>query len=149
MTITRKPDFIIGDPDDPYLLRWWIIPRNRFFNIYLHKFLRSDNDVPHDHPWWSLLIALWGYAEEEVFNSWECREKHIRWGNIVVRSPRHRHRMIIYEPFWTLFITGPVVREWGFWCNDVPIPDARFWRFVHWKAFTKPEAKGQIGRGCD
>lgn len=24
----RPPDFIIGRVDDPYLLRWWVIPRN-------------------------------------------------------------------------------------------------------------------------
>lgn len=24
----RTPDFVIGSDDNPYLLRWWIIPRN-------------------------------------------------------------------------------------------------------------------------
>ena len=48
----RKPDFIIGGHDAPYLLRWWLIPRNRFFNVYVHQFLRSDDDrALHDHPW--------------------------------------------------------------------------------------------------
>ncbi len=40
----RKPDFIIGGPENPYLLRWYLIPQNRFFNVYLHKILRSDDD---------------------------------------------------------------------------------------------------------
>jgi hypothetical protein len=48
---SRPPDFVIGG-DSPYMLRWWIIPRNKFFNIYLHRFLRSDDDrALHDHPW--------------------------------------------------------------------------------------------------
>ena len=142
MTITRKPDFIIGDPDDPYLLRWWIIPRNRFFNIYLHKFLKSDDDrALHDHPWWSLSIALKGCAIEQLQNA---TPRFIKQGQVVFRQAIHQHRMIVNkQPFWTLFITGPVIREWGFWCGDNSN------RFVHWKAFTKPEAKGQIGRGCD
>lgn len=55
----RKPDFVIGDLSNPYLLRWWVIPRNRFFNVYLHKFLRDDDDrALHDHPWWSMSIIL-------------------------------------------------------------------------------------------
>src|SRR5690606_32105599 len=33
----RGPDVIIGGAHDPYLKRWWVIPRNRFFNIYLHQ----------------------------------------------------------------------------------------------------------------
>lgn len=40
---SRNPDFIIGGAD-PYMLRWWVIPRNKVFNIYLHRFLRSDDD---------------------------------------------------------------------------------------------------------
>lgn len=27
----RKPDFIIGPEDNPYLLRWWLLPRNTTF----------------------------------------------------------------------------------------------------------------------
>lgn len=37
-----NPDIIIGENGDDYLHRWYVIPRNRFFNIYLHYFLRSD-----------------------------------------------------------------------------------------------------------
>jgi len=37
----RKPDFVIGRAGAPYLERWWVIPRNRWFNIYLHHFLSA------------------------------------------------------------------------------------------------------------
>ena len=40
----RPPNFVIGDPADPYLRRWYVIPRNPLFNIYLHQILRSDDD---------------------------------------------------------------------------------------------------------
>ena len=48
----RAPDFVIGGSDNPYLLRWFLIPRNPVFNVYLHKFMRSDDDrALHTHPW--------------------------------------------------------------------------------------------------
>jgi hypothetical protein len=65
---SRKPDFIIGGADEPYMLRWWVIPRNRFFNIYLHHFLRSDEDrALHDHPWLNCSWLLDGrYTEHTI-----------------------------------------------------------------------------------
>jgi hypothetical protein len=59
----REPDFVIGadSPGGPYMRRWWIIPRNRFLNIYLHQILRDDDDrALHDHPWWNVSIILRG-----------------------------------------------------------------------------------------
>ncbi|MEO1523595.1 MAG: hypothetical protein AAFU78_22845 [Cyanobacteria bacterium J06633_2] len=114
-----KPSKIVGTVDNPYLLRWYLIPRNRFFNVYLHRFLRSDQDVPHDHPWWSLSLALWGTAREEITRSWVNgvqlgSERVLRAGNVVVRSPRHRHRMVIDEPFWTLLSLGHLFEDGAF-----------------------------------
>lgn len=42
---------------------------------------------------------------------------------------------------WTLFVTGPVMRQWGFHCPD------KGWR--HWKEFTAEGKPGEIGPGCD
>lgn len=43
------------------MLRWFLIPKNRFLKIYLHKFMRSDEDrALHDHPWSFLSIILRG-----------------------------------------------------------------------------------------
>ena len=48
---SRRPDFIIGPEDNPYMRRWFIVPRNPYQNIYLHEVLRSDDDrAGHDHP---------------------------------------------------------------------------------------------------
>ncbi|MGH8074261.1 MAG: hypothetical protein ACREO4_09325 [Lysobacter sp.] len=52
-------DGIDGGPRRPYLTRWHVIPRNPWFNIYLHYFEHGDDDrALHDHPWrsWSLLL---------------------------------------------------------------------------------------------
>ena len=60
----REPDFIIGDN---YLRRWWLIPRNRWLNVYLHEFRASDDDrALHDHPWASCSIILRGEYFEHL-----------------------------------------------------------------------------------
>lgn len=141
---SREPDFIIGNRADPYLRRWWIIPRNRVFNIYLHHFCRSDDDrALHDHPWVNLSWLLDGTYLEHSPNGIAER----RSGQMVARLPSAAHRVQLLvsdtgreKPVWTLFITGPRVREWGFLCP-------RGWR--HWKEFTARDDKGQVGRGCE
>jgi hypothetical protein len=45
---------------------------------------------------------------------------------------------------WTLFLVGPRVREWGFWCPG----DGGGERFVHWRDFTAGENGERVGKGC-
>lgn len=52
-------DGIDGGERRPYLQRWHLIPRNRWFNIYLHIFVHGDDDrALHTHAWdsWSLIL---------------------------------------------------------------------------------------------
>ena len=140
----RAPDFIIGGAQRPYLNRWFLIPRNGVFNIYLHQFLRSDDDrALHDHPWWSLSIVLKGWMLEHDLDARSA--PHVRYleaGHIRLRGAAYAHRLSLPEgrTCWTLFITGPRIREWGFHCPQG-------WK--HWRDFTAPSDSGQIGRGCD
>ena len=154
----RKPDIVIGGtPDAPYLLRWYIIPRNRWCNVYLHKFLRSDDPrALHDHPWaWFSLIFHGAYLEYTPatggFARRLCRAWRPRWGlpsalHRVELLPDHTGRS--EKPVWTLFLTGPRVREWGFQCGD---------RWVDWRTFlgARPGASTSAGlnrvrsRGCE
>lgn len=134
-----RPSRIIGVN---YLSRWHIIPRNRWFNIYLHKFSGSDDDrALHDHPWWSLSILVRGYLVEH-YNEDQIRKIRFvpRW-RPVFRPTEFAHRLVqpLSRPAWTIFITGPRRREWGFLCPSG-------WR--HWRNFT--DATGnRVGRGCD
>lgn len=139
----REPDFYIGGKENPYLLRWWVIPRNRFFNVYLHKFLRDDDDrALHDHPWNSLSIILKGSYIEHTATEIEIRQA----GCFVFRRATHTHRIELFNdrgkplPAWTLFITGPRIREWGFHCPQG-------WR--HWREFTSEVDSGNVGKGCE
>jgi hypothetical protein len=141
----RPPDFIIGGKNDPYLERWYVIPRNRLFNVYLHHFLRGDDDrALHDHPWISLSIILRGeYTEHTIAQGGIHRKEILRVGDKRFRaSGRLAHRIELHAgPCWTLFMTGPRYRSWGFHCAE------RGW--VHWEQFTSPDDSGAIGKGCD
>lgn len=141
----RPPDFIIGELDSPYMLRWWMIPRNKLFNIYVHMFLRDDDDSAlHDHPWASLSLLCRGTLLEHFQDSEKDRlsTRHISPGKWTYRSAEFAHRLSVplqnYTPV-TIFITGPRIREWGFHC-------AQGWK--HWKDFVGIGNKGTIGAGC-
>lgn len=137
----RAPDFLVGGNENPYMRRWWVIPRNRFFNIYLHQFLRDDEDrALHDHPWWSLSWCMrGGMGEFYGINNYRA----VNAGNWTWRSARLAHRLIIPTSLrgktWTLFITGPVIREWGFHCPKGWVP---------WREFVDQTDTGNIGKGC-
>lgn len=143
MSATRDPDFIIGSPADPYMRRWFIIPRNAVFNVYLHEFLRSDDDrALHDHPWWNISIILANcYVEQTILAGGVNKRRVYTAGDVKFRAARSAHRVELANgKCWTLFITGPRLREWGFHCPSG-------WK--HWTKFVNPNNRGEIGPGCD
>lgn len=149
---SRQPDFIIGGTERPYLLRHWLLPRNKLFNVYVHQFLRSDDDrALHDHPW--AFNASWllegAYIEwvpggktanplRPEFRFLSAGQWKFRWGCAPHRVQLHRFADR-ETPCWTVFITGPRIREWGFYCGK---------GWVHWKQFTSAQDKGAVGKGC-
>lgn len=150
----RKPDFVIGGHDRPYMWRWWVIPRNRFFNIYLHKIMRDDDDrALHDHPWWNLSILLKGSYREVMPDLNACATPYTRIadlpvvvklrkrGSVVFRRATASHRLeVATGPVWSLFITGPVLRRWGFHCP-------KGWRY--YREFVATNDAGAVGLGCE
>lgn len=139
----REPNFIVGDASRPYLRRWYVIPRNPVFNIYLHQFLRSDDDrALHDHPWVNASILLEGeYVEHTIPQGGINRRVRYVAGDVKFRGPRYAHRVELSAgECWTLFITGPRLRVWGFHCPHGWKP---------WQEFTKAGAPGEIGPGCE
>lgn len=133
--LKQKPDFIVNNNQSylPYLNRWWIIPRNNYFNIYLHKMQKDDDDrALHCHPYHNMSIILrGGYYEYYESNMVFCQKR--KPGNIIFRKAEDAHMLKLYRdeqgkiiPSWSLFITGPRIREWGFWPNG---------KFIPWKEF--------------
>lgn len=148
-TATHPRSFCIGLEEDPQLERWWLIPRNRLFNIYLHRFNRSDEDrALHDHPWLSLGWILGPGGYNEVVKVERGRPAMTtRWrraGSWTWRLPTFAHRVVLpknAEPVYMLFLTEPVVRQWGFHCPSG-------WR--HWKEFVSVYPGGNsTGKGCE
>lgn len=153
----RPPDFQIGGADNPYCNRWWVIPRNRWLNIYLHQFVRDDDDrALHDHPWPNCSIVLRGWYYEIQFEEPPSNGRALPRTWAEVRDPGDwpkfpraslAHRIVLPKvegrprPCWSLFLTGPVIRDWGFWC---PLG-----RWVHWRDFTAGANGELVGQGCD
>lgn len=132
----RKPDVVIGND---YMRRWHLLPRNKWVNIYLHNIRHSDDDrALHDHPYLNVSIVLRG---EYV----EVTPKGVFWrraGSIVFRRSVALHRIVLPyldESAWSLFITGPRIRTWGFQCPQG-------WR--PWFEFVDTKDSTKIGRGC-
>ena len=56
-----RPHQIISDGQRPYLLRRYLLPPNPWLNLYLHKFVGSDDPGGlHDHPWTFATLILAG-----------------------------------------------------------------------------------------
>lgn len=136
---THTPNAVIYKHDNqtPHNYRWHVIPRNPLINVYLHHFVASDETTMHDHPWISLSYLLSGsYVEHQPGYL-----RRLVAGQLFARWPATPHRVELshdgYDGPWTLFITGPRVREWGFACPT---------GWIHWKAFVSEY--GKVGAGC-
>lgn len=149
----RRPDFeVVRDGDkEVYLRRWWVIPRNNYFNVYLHHMLRDDDPILHDHMYVSVSLMVGRGLLMENYclrpKSGELPVHRSRWvheGDVVFRSSRMAHQLIVLRETWTIFVTGPRIKEWGFYCPK---------GFRHWKQYVAlsqdPSGRnaGQSGRG--
>lgn len=122
---TRKPDLTIrSDDGSPYLHRWHVIPHHAgAANVYFHVQVASDPERPlHDHPWDNQSVILaGGYQEvlQEGPHLVPTLEQRVV-GQTVWRKAEVSHRLVLPAtvPYtMTLFSTGPVRRDWGFWIN--------------------------------
>jgi len=115
------PNYTVGD----YLHRWYLVPRNRFANAYLHRFSVSDGQDVHDHPWFNVSIILRGRYREHYHDG---TYRNRRPGMVVFRGARLLHRLEVLDgPVWTLFLTGPRRRDWGFMTRE---------GWVHFESYT-------------
>jgi len=123
--------------DEPYLERYYVFlkDRKRFpFNIFVHKFLKSDPDDVHDHPWpYATLILRGGYWEWiPVFNTHGQQiHEYCVWrgpGSFRFASANTYHRIELDPAVtcWTLFMPGVKQREWGFLVRN---------RWIQWQEY--------------
>lgn len=131
-----------------YLKRWRLIS-TKWFGIYLHRFYRPDDDRDlHSHPWsWcaSLLLSGW-YIEQvgkigkgklqkqgdywHIKRTLERNERLYTAGSLRFFRGDKYHAVSEIKPAgtWTLFAHGPLVREWGFF-------DEQLGQHVSWKHY--------------
>jgi hypothetical protein len=125
--------------NEPYLERYYLFLRDRErfpFNIFLHKFLKSDPDDVHDHPWpYATVILKGGYWEWiPVFDTVGRKIGEVQhWrkpGHFRTCSASSFHRIEL-DPnvtCWTLFMPGPKQRDWGFMVRN---------KWVQWEQYLK------------
>lgn len=157
---------ICGSDGTVYLRRWFLCPRhpqdNKFTSrLYLHKFHRGDQDRHlHDHPWpFRSLILKGGYWEHSfdpiyaklrarLRDEWiaasipRTRREWCGPGSIVKRGAKWAHKVELKndKPAWSLFLTGPKERNWGFhteqgWCYHRNYENGVCW------CYDQPEEK--------
>lgn len=124
----RLPVKVIGRPGQPYVEWYHLATVFGLFRIQLHRFVRSDPDGLHDHPWgWacSLILAGW-YLEER-----RDRSRVRGAGSFYRLTGDTFHRVVLPHgaDVWTLFIHGPYVKHWGFmlptyWLDGASLEDA-------------------------
>ena len=139
----RKRIVMDRQENEPYLERYYLFLKDRKhfpFNIFLHKFLKSDPDDVHDHPWpYATLILKGGYYEwTPNFNSQGAKIGETRYwrgpGHFRICSANSYHRVELKEgtDCWTMFMPGPQRREWGFLVNN---------KWVHNSTYLTEKAK--------
>lgn len=133
----RKRIVMDRQNDEPYLERYYVFLRDRKyfpFNIFIHKFLKSDPDHVHDHPWaYATLILRGGYYEwvAKVNPAGEKIDEVRVWrgpGHFRICSASSYHRIELCPGIecWTMFMPGPQKRDWGFLVNNKWIPHERY-----------------------
>jgi hypothetical protein len=133
----RKRIIMDRQSNEPYLERYYIFLKDRKkfpFNAFIHKFLKSDPDEVHDHPWpYATLILKGGYWEWiPKFDSIGKKFGEYRvWrgpGHFRVCSAISYHRIELDPKVtaWTLFMPGPQKREWGFLVNNNWVHNEQF-----------------------
>lgn len=125
-----------------YMHRYYLLFKDRKnfpFNVTLHKIVRSDDPIFHDHPWPYLTIVLKGGYWEHVpiynINGTKIGETcHWRGpGSIIWRKAKELHWLELDDnmPATTLFFMGPQQREWGFIVKNARGND----KWINWKEY--------------
>ena len=109
----RLPVKVIGR-GSPFVEWYYLGTPFGLFRVQIHRFLRSDPDGLHDHPWgWARTFILTGWYLEERRDTIRVRTA----GDTYALTGDTFHRVVLpigAREVWTLFIHGPYVKHWGF-----------------------------------
>jgi hypothetical protein len=137
--------YLIGaKPDEDAKLKGQVVFQDSWltrlpFNVYLHRFHRSDDDgALHNHPWsWALsLVLVGGYREERRVGD-SVISRLVRPFTFNRISADDYHRVDLFESdAWSLFIVGRKVDSWFFWDRNTK-------HRAHWRSFVQAK-RGMI-----
>lgn len=111
---------------EDYMHRYYLFLKDRVkfpFNVTLHKIVKSDDPIFHDHPWPYMTIVLKGgyWEHTPIFNKdGKAFAEFTTWrgpGSVIIRKAKEYHWLEMDEsvgPATTLFFMGPQQRDWGF-----------------------------------
>lgn len=120
----------VGPEDCQYLKRWVLVMFG--YALRLHHWTNSDDPRHfHDHPWWMVILVLrGGYVDISPDG-----EDRLSLGSLRFRKADHKHTVRVDDGgCWSLLLTGPKSRKWGFWIkgrNVLLRPLRYFSRFGH------------------
>lgn len=125
------------ETSEPYLERYYYMNFRPFARLVIHKFMRSDMDGLHDHPWaFENFILSGGYWEHtKAGKFWRGAGYHGR------ATANYFHRVEL-DPekaggdTWTLFMMGPKEKDWGF------LDDNDIW--VQWETYLANKKKSNV-----
>lgn len=104
----------MGEPNDPYLIRWMFI----FFNysIRIHKWIRSDDHrFFHDHASDFISIVIKG----EYYNNTPKGRFHVKAPFIWKSKAEDRHWLEIPKSgAWTILLCSKPRNKWGFYTKE-------------------------------
>jgi hypothetical protein len=121
--IASKLDYlVIKRPDGPeYLIRYFIRRGHDRWSLYLHHFIGSDPDVPHNHPndLGVGLILTTGYWEDRYTSTAPPLQIERKWVrpfsiNVIRHDTFHRVVLDNGRDVWTLFFRTGRNKGWGF-----------------------------------
>lgn len=112
----KKRIIVDRSGDAPYLIRYYYLNLRPFARVVIHRFMQSDIDGLHDHPWgfqnYILSGGYWEHTLEGKF--WRAP------GYTGIADAHYLHRVELDheksngEEIWTLFLMGPKEKQWGF-----------------------------------
>jgi hypothetical protein len=158
--ITRSND----EKKTPYLVRYTLV-RLPWFQILFHKFLISDDDCLHDHPWPFISVMLWGgyyewcryddlplkarmklsshKIEHKLFFDGLHVRRRFRTGQILYRPAEWKHRVELITTFEQKPVPQPA------YSMLITFNKQRTWGFWTKQGFIKHYDYDGSGAKCD
>lgn len=129
--VFRKPLLTLTRADGRVYMTRWALVWFRWWpwgSIYLHRLSAPDPDPhPHNHPWNAIVLVLWGRGYRQMVDSPRKYAHERVWRFNRLGAEYHRITELLSPTVWTLTITGPRVRSWGFLVDG---------RHMHWRDYV-------------